>query len=122
MTKARVGFFVTCLVDAMRPSIGFASLKLLEQAGCEVIFPGRQTCCGQPAFNSGADTESRKIAEQVIEAFEDCDYLVSPSGSCLGMIKVHFADLFAEDLVALVVDGDGPDPRRFERRGAGAVL
>ena len=78
----RVGIFVTCIVDAMRPNIGFASLKLLKDAGCDVDVPTAQTCCGQPAFNSGDDATTRRIAEQVIEAFEDYDYIVVPSGSC----------------------------------------
>ncbi len=93
----RVGFFVTCLVDAMRPSIGFACLKLLEAAGCRVEVPATQTCCGQPGYNSGADDLARKIARQVIDAFLPYDYLVAPSGSCAGMIK-HYPELFAQDL------------------------
>jgi len=85
---------VTCLVDAMRPSIGFASIKLLEDAGCEVEVPPTQTCCGQPAFNSGASDHARAIVKQVVEAFEGYDYVVVPSGSCAGMLKVHAGDLF----------------------------
>ncbi len=96
-TPPRVGLFVTCLVDAMRPSIGFATLKLLEEAGCRVEVPAAQTCCGQPAFNSGADDHARDIARQVIEAFEVYDYVVVPSGSCAGMLKVHAGELFAND-------------------------
>jgi L-lactate dehydrogenase complex protein LldE len=94
--KPRVGLFVTCLVDLIRPSIGFAAVKLLEDAGCAVFVPS-QTCCGQPAFNSGDRTTARAIASQIIEAFGSFDYLVAPSGSCAGMIKVHFPELFAED-------------------------
>lgn len=93
----RVGFFVTCIVDAMRPNIGFASLKLLEKAGCTIEVPDAQTCCGQPAFNSGDDKTTRKIAEQVIEAFESYDYVVVPSGSCASMIHSHYGELFAND-------------------------
>ena len=88
----RVGFFVTCIVDAMRPNIGFASLKLLKDAGCDVDVPTAQTCCGQPAFNSGDDATTRRIAEQVIEAFEDYDYIVVPSGSCASMIRSHYGE------------------------------
>ncbi|MBU2534313.1 MAG: (Fe-S)-binding protein [Alphaproteobacteria bacterium] len=95
--KPTVGFFVTCLVDAMRPSIGFASIKLLEDAGCKVAVPDAQTCCGQPGFNSGASGIARDIAKQVIEAFEPFDYVVVPSGSCAGMIKVHAQELFEDD-------------------------
>ena len=93
----RVGFFVTCIVDAMRPNIGFASLKLLDQAGCTVEVPDVQTCCGQPAFNSGDDATTRIIAKQVIEAFEKYDYVVAPSGSCASMIRSHYGELFADD-------------------------
>jgi L-lactate dehydrogenase complex protein LldE len=88
-TRPRVGLFVTCLVDLIRPRIGFAAAKLLEDAGCIVEVP-KQTCCGQPAYNSGDRATTRKIAEQVIDAFEPYDYVVAPSGSCAGMIKVHY--------------------------------
>lgn len=97
-SKPHVGLFVTCLVDAMRPSIGFASIKLLEEAGCIVGVPEAQTCCGQPAFNSGADGHARDIAKQVIVAFEHFDYVVVPSGSCAGMLKVHATELFEGDV------------------------
>ncbi|MGO9389078.1 (Fe-S)-binding protein [Rhodoblastus sp.] len=97
--RPRVGLFVTCLVDSMRPNIGFAAIALLEAAGCEVVVPQRQTCCGQPAFNSGADEATVAIARQTIEAFEPFDYLVAPSGSCGGMIKSHYPELFAKDPV-----------------------
>jgi len=92
----RVGLFVTCLVDLMRPSVGFAALKLLEDAGCEVVVPA-QTCCGQPAFNSGDRQTTRDIALQVIDAFSDCRYVVVPSGSCGGMISRHYPELFHDD-------------------------
>jgi L-lactate dehydrogenase complex protein LldE len=94
--QPRVGLFVTCLVDAMRPSVGFAAAKLLEDAGCRVEVP-RQTCCGQPAFNSGDRATARAIATQVIDAFSGYDYVVAPSGSCAGMIRAHFPELFADD-------------------------
>jgi L-lactate dehydrogenase complex protein LldE len=92
----RVGLFVTCLVDLIRPAVGFAAVKLLEDAGCTVEVP-TQTCCGQPAFNSGDRTRTRAIAEQVIAAFEPYDYVVAPSGSCAGMLKTHYPELFAGD-------------------------
>ncbi len=94
--KPRVGLFATCLVDLMRPSVGFAAAKLLEEAGCEVDVPS-QTCCGQPAFNSGDRASARDLAIQTIRAFEPFDYLVAPSGSCAGMIKAHYAELFSDD-------------------------
>ncbi|MBA4491890.1 (Fe-S)-binding protein [Paracoccus sp. S1E-3] len=88
-TPPAVGLFVTCLVDAMRPQIGFATLKLLEQAGCRVDVPRAQTCCGQPAGNSGDRKAAAALAKQVIAAFEKFDYLVAPSGSCVGQIRSY---------------------------------
>ena len=93
----KVGLFVTCLVDLMRPRIGFAALRLLEAAGCEVVVPATQTCCGQPAYNSGDRRAARLLAEKVIAEFESCDYVVAPSGSCAGMIRAHYPELFADD-------------------------
>lgn len=93
----RVGLFVTCLIDTMRPEIGFSALKLLEAAGCEVIVPERQTCCGQPAYSSGDRKAARALAEKFVEEFEGFDYVVIPSGSCGGNVKTHYTDLFADD-------------------------
>jgi len=92
----RVGLFVTCLVDLIRPSVGFAAAKLLEDAGCTVEVP-LQSCCGQPAFNSGDRATTRAIAEQVIDRFSSYDYVVAPSGSCAGMLKMHYPELFHGD-------------------------
>jgi L-lactate dehydrogenase complex protein LldE len=94
-----VGLFVTCLVDLFRPTIGFAAVKLLEEAGCRVEVPAGQTCCGQPAYNSGDRRDTGAIAKQVIATFEPFDYVVAPSGSCAGMLKVHYPELFADDPV-----------------------
>lgn len=91
----RVGLFVTCLVDLFRPRIGFAALRLLEAAGCEVIVPETQTCCGQPGYNSGDRASALALACKVLAEFESCDYVVAPSGSCSGMIRTHYPDLFA---------------------------
>jgi L-lactate dehydrogenase complex protein LldE len=96
----RVGLFVTCLVDLARPRIGFAALRLLEAAGCEAVVPAAQTCCGQPAWNSGEREATRALAEKLIAEFEHCDYVVVPSGSCAGMIKVHYRDLLGEHPLA----------------------
>lgn len=93
----RVGLFVTCLVNTMRPRIGFAALQLLEEAGCRVEVPFQQTCCGQPAFNSGDLAHAAVLARQFIETFESFDYVVAPSGSCVGMTKVHFEEALADD-------------------------
>ena len=97
----RVGLFVTCLVDLMRPSIGFAALRLLEAAGCEVVVPPTQTCCGQPGYNSGDQKAAKSLALKVLEEFDSCDYVVLPSGSCAGMIRVHYPTLFADEPIAL---------------------
>ena len=94
--RPRVALFVTCLVDLFRPTVGFAAIQLLESAGCDVTVPQSQTCCGQPAFNSGDREDTAAIARQVIEAFESYDYVVAPSGSCGGMLSHHYPSLFAE--------------------------
>jgi L-lactate dehydrogenase complex protein LldE len=97
LSRPKVGLFVTCLVDLMRPSIGFAAVKLLEAAGCDVDVPASQTCCGQPAYNSGDKADATEIARLTIAAFEAFDYVVAPSGSCAGMIKAHYPGLFKDD-------------------------
>jgi L-lactate dehydrogenase complex protein LldE len=96
-SRPRVGLFVTCLVDLMRPRVGFAAIKLLEQAGCEVDVPRAQTCCGQPAWNSGDDRNAVALTRRVVDAFEGFDYVVVPSGSCAGMIRVHYPEALAGD-------------------------
>jgi L-lactate dehydrogenase complex protein LldE len=93
----RVALLVTCLVDLFRPIVGFAAIKLLEEAGCIVEVPRAQTCCGQPAYNSGDRADAKAIASQVVAAFAAYDYVVAPSGSCAGMVKAHFPELFADD-------------------------
>ena len=93
----RVALFVTCLVDLHRPSIGFAAIRLLEQAGCQVEVPRAQTCCGQPAYNSGDRATTRDLAEGILDAFGGYDYVVVPSGSCGGMLKHHLPHLFDDD-------------------------
>jgi len=101
MATPHVALFATCLVDVYRPSVGFAALDLLERAGCRVSIPDGQTCCGQPAWNSGDRPGSRRVAKHIITVFEGFDYVVLPSGSCAGMIKDYPA----------VFDGD-PDWQR----------
>ena len=91
----KVGLFVTCLADLSRPSIAFATIQLLESAGCEVVVPESQTCCGQPGYNSGAREVARTLALKVLREFRECDYVVAPSGSCSGQVRVHYVeDLF----------------------------
>jgi L-lactate dehydrogenase complex protein LldE len=92
----RVGLFVTCLADLMRPSVGLAALRLLEAAGCDVLVPAGQTCCGQPGYNSGDRASGQMLAKQVLRQFEECDYVVVPSGSCSGMIRTHYPELLSE--------------------------
>ena len=93
----KVALFVTCLVDLMRPRIGFAALELLEGAGCDVVVPAAQTCCGQPAYNSGDRRSAKALARKVLREFDGFDYVVAPSGSCAGMIKTHYPDLFSDE-------------------------
>jgi L-lactate dehydrogenase complex protein LldE len=93
--KLQVSLFVTCLADLFRPSVAFASIKLLERAGCEVSVPMQQTCCGQPAYNTGDYKTSIPMARQLIELFEPADYVVVPSGSCAGMICHHYPRLLS---------------------------
>ena len=96
-SRPQVGLFVTCLVDLFRPSVGFAAARLLDEAGCEVLVPRAQTCCGQPAFNSGDRATTEDLVRGLIDAFDGCDYVVAPSGSCAGMLRVHVPDLFEND-------------------------
>jgi L-lactate dehydrogenase complex protein LldE len=93
----RVALFVTCLVDLMRPRIGFAAIRLLEAAGCEVVVPEAQTCCGQPAFNSGDRASAAMLAKKVIAEFEGYSYVVAPSGSCADQIRTEYPGLLADE-------------------------
>lgn len=94
--KPTVGLFVTCLADMFRPSVAFATVKLLEASGCTVEVPEKQTCCGQPAYNSGDTTTTIDIARQIIESFDGYEYVVGPSGSCIGMLH-YYPDIFSDD-------------------------
>ena len=95
--RPKVGLFVTCLVDLFRPSVGFASAALIEATGCDVEAPAAQTCCGQPAWNSGDRAGAAQIAQRVIETFEPYDYVVAPSGSCAATIKKDYVEIFVDD-------------------------
>lgn len=95
--KPVVALFVTCLVDLFRPSVGFAAVQLLEEAGCDVVVPAAQTCCGQPAYNSGDRETTKRIARQVIAAFEGHDHVVGPSGSCMATVIKDYPQIFADD-------------------------
>ena len=96
-TRPRVALFVTCLVDLYRPNVGFSAIQLLEEAGCLVEVPDAQTCCGQPAYNTGDRRTAQDLARAVVDAFLPYDYTVVPSGSCGGQISHHYPGLFAED-------------------------
>ncbi len=93
----KVSLFVTCLVDQLFPEVGLAMADVLERAGCRLDFPERQTCCGQPAFNSGYREESREVALHFLDVFRQAEYVVVPSGSCTSMIGHHFEELFQDD-------------------------
>jgi L-lactate dehydrogenase complex protein LldE len=93
----KVSLFITCLADQLYPEVGESVVRLLHRHGCEVDFPELQTCCGQPTFNSGYQDEARKVARQWIRAFEHSDYIVSPSGSCTGMVHHYYPDLFKDE-------------------------
>jgi len=95
---ARVSLFVTCIVDQLFPKVGMAVADVLERLGFQVDFPEQQTCCGQPAFNSGYREEARQVARHFLDVFGDADYVVVPSGSCTSMIAHHFEDIFEKEL------------------------
>lgn len=96
-SKPQVALFVTCLVDLFRPETGFAAIRLLRAAGCEVVVPENQTCCGQVAINAGNRTGAAAIAKQVISMLEDYPAVVLPSGSCAGMLVQHYPELLASE-------------------------
>ncbi|MGH9632026.1 MAG: (Fe-S)-binding protein [Bryobacteraceae bacterium] len=106
----RVSLFVTCIVDQFFPSVGVSMSNVLERIGWRPDFPKAQTCCGQPAFNSGYRDEARAVALHFLRVFRDSEYIVVPSGSCTSMITHHFAELFPEDSQALA------ETKRLEAR------
>src|ERR1700760_3913611 len=95
--KLNVALFITCLTDQFYPQVGIAVTKILEHFGCKVSFPREQTCCGQPFFNNGFHPEARELAKRFIRIFEQCDYVVTPSGSCCAMVREQFHELFKGD-------------------------
>ena len=97
MANKRVALFVTCIVDQVFPNVGLSMAAVLERAGWSVDFPEAQTCCGQPAFNSGYHDEARAVAEHFLDVFGDAEHIVAPSGSCTAMASHHFEELFAGD-------------------------
>jgi len=97
----RVSLFVTCVVDQLFPKVGLAMAEVLERIGYQVDFPEAQTCCGQPAFNSGFRSEAREVARHFLAVFADAEYVVVPSGSCASMISHHFEDIFQKEPASL---------------------
>lgn len=92
-----VALFVTCIVDQLFPNVGMAMADVLERAGCRLTFPPDQTCCGQPAFNSGYRDEARQVARHFLNVFRDAEYIVVPSGSCTSMVSHHYEELFRDE-------------------------
>jgi L-lactate dehydrogenase complex protein LldE len=111
--STRVSLFVTCIVDQVFPQVGIAITQVLERLGYQVDFPKAQTCCGQPAFNSGYTEEACKIARHFLDVFRDSETIIVPSGSCTSMISHHFADIFANE-PKLLAEAQALEPRVFE--------
>jgi L-lactate dehydrogenase complex protein LldE len=97
MGNNRVSLFVTCIVDQLFPKVGLAMAEVLERLGYQIDFPENQTCCGQPAFNSGYRAEARIVARHFLDTFESSEAIVVPSGSCTSMVVHHFAELFQKE-------------------------
>ena len=111
--STRVSLFVTCIVDQVFPQVGIAMTEVLERLGYEIEFRAAQTCCGQPAFNTGYTDEAGKIARHFLEVFRDAEYIIVPSGSCTSMIGHHFPDLFEHD-PKLLVEAQALEARVWE--------
>lgn len=111
--SSRVSLFVTCIVDQVFPQVGIAITQILERLGYQVDFPAAQTCCGQPAFNTGYTDEARKIARHFLDVFRDTEYIIVPSGSCTSMIGHHFSDVFRHD-PKLLAEAHALEPRVWE--------
>jgi len=111
--KERVSLFVTCIVDQVFPQVGIAMTQVLERLGYQVDFPRGQTCCGQPAFNSGYPGEAAMVARHFLDVFRDAEFIVAPSGSCAAMIEHHYEDIFANNR-KLLERARGLAPRVWE--------
>jgi len=113
MSRGRVSIFVTCIVDQLFPAIGIAMTEVLERLGYEVEFLEQQTCCGQPAFNTGYRDEARIVARHFLDVFRDAEMIVVPSGSCTSMLTHHYVDLFSDD-PAMLAAARALAPRVYE--------
>jgi L-lactate dehydrogenase complex protein LldE len=109
----KVSLFITCLVDQLFPHVGLAMVEVLERLGYAVDFPEKQTCCGQPAFNTGFRGEARAVGRHFLRVFRDAEYIVCPSGSCTSMVRHHYAEIFQKDAESLVA-AQALAPRVFE--------
>ncbi len=89
----RIGLFIPCYIDQFYPQVGLATLDLLEHYGLQVEFPEEQTCCGQPMANAGLHSDARPLAQRFLKIFADYDYVVSPSGSCVAMVRHHYEEV-----------------------------
>lgn len=93
----KVSLFITCLIDQFFPEVGVSTVRLLRKLGVDVDFPEAQTCCGQPAFNSGYQSEARDLAKRFISIFQECEHVVAPSGSCTSMVRVFYPELLKDE-------------------------
>ncbi|MBC7866855.1 MAG: (Fe-S)-binding protein, partial [Gloeobacteraceae cyanobacterium ES-bin-316] len=94
-----VELFIPCFIDQLYPETAFNTVKVLEKAGCKVIYNAEQTCCGQPAFNAGYWDEAKAVGSKFLNDFSEGNYIVSPSASCTGMVKNYYNDLFTNTAV-----------------------
>jgi len=108
----RVSLFVPCFVDQLLPQVAIDTVAVLRRIGCEVTFPQDQTCCGQPAFNSGYWDEARPCAERLLRVFKDAEYIVCPSGSCTTMVRVFYPEMLSNSPMCAEVEALGK--RTFE--------
>jgi L-lactate dehydrogenase complex protein LldE len=106
MSDIRVSLFITCLVDEFFPDVGESMVSVLRRLGVQVEFNSQQTCCGQPAFNTGYRRYAFDLGKRFLDVFADADYVVAPSGSCVSMVKHYYSDLFKDDPVSLKRAGE----------------
>jgi len=112
-SNKKVTLFIQCIIDGMFPEVGFAVVRIFEKLGIDVECPAEQTCCGQPAFNSGYRKEAKRAAEHFINVFDDAEAIVCPSGSCVNMVRNHYPELFRGD-AKLLARAKGIGVRTFE--------
>jgi len=111
--ERKVTLFIQCIIDGIYPEVGFAVVRIFEKLGVGVECPAEQTCCGQPAFNSGYRREAKRAAEHFMDVFEEAECIVCPSGSCVNMVRNHYPELFRDD-ARLLERAKGIGVRTFE--------